>query len=140
MVEQDFQRLVVLQGIVKVQPAGKTLVNFDTAFYTEARAYDLPPVSILGSTVRIRATPASYDWHFGDGTTALDAGPGAKGTTNVSHRYADTGEVGPYVVITWSGTYTVDGGRALAVTGTAQTMGSPTPLQVAQARSELVSR
>ena len=123
-----------------MQPAGKTLVNFDTAFYTEARAYDLPPITILGSRVQVRATPVSYDWSFGDGGQASNAGPGARGTTQVSHRYLGTGPVGPYVVITWAGSYTVDGGAAQQVVGTAQTTGPPTALQVAQARSELVSR
>ena len=139
-VQRDFKRLVVLQGVVKVQPAGKTLVNFDTVFYTEAGAYDLPAVTILGSAVRVRATPIRYDWFFGDGGAAPDAGPGARGRTDVAHRYARTGQVGPYIVITWSGVYTVDGGAGQPVTGTAQTTGPPTALQVAQARSELVSR
>ena len=138
--ERDFKRLVVLQGLARVQPAGTTLVNFDTAFYTEARAYDLPPITILGSRVQVRATPISYDWFFGDGAQAGNAGPGARGTTQVSHRYAGTGPVGPNVVITWAGTYTVDGGAVQQVVGTAQTTGPPTALQVAQARSELVSR
>ena len=139
-IERDFKRLVVLQGLARVQPAGTTLVNFDTAFYTEAGAYDLPPITILGSRVQVRATPVSYDWFFGDGAQAPNAGPGARGTTQVSHRYLGTGPVGPYVVITWAGSYTVDGGAAQQVVGTAQTTGPPTALRVAQARSELVSR
>ena len=139
-IQRDFKRLVVLQGVARVQPAGKTLVNFDTAFYTEAGAYDLPLTTILGSRVQVRATPVSYDWFFGDGAQASNAGPGARGTTQVSHRYAGTGPVGPYVVITWAGSYTVDGGAAQQVVGTAQTTGPPAALQVAQARSELVSR
>ena len=139
-IARDFKRLVVLQGLAKVQPAGKTLVNFVTAFYTEAGAYDLPPITILGSRVQVRATPVRYDWFFGDGGQASDAGPGARGTTQVSHRYAGTGPVGPFVVITWAGSYTVDGGAAQQVVGTAQTTGPKTALQVAEARSELVSR
>ena len=139
-IERDFKRLVVLQGLARVQPAGTTLVNFQTAFYTEAGAYDLPPITILGSRVQVRATPVSYDWFFGDGAQASNAGRGARGTTQVSHRYAGTGPVGPNVVITWSGSYTVDGGAVQQVVGTAQTTGPPTALQVAQARSELVSR
>ena len=138
--QRDFKRLVVLQGLARVQPAGTTLVNFETAFYTEARAYDLPPITILGSRVQVRATPVSYDWSFGDGAQVSNAGPGARGTTQVSHRYLGTGPVGPNVVIPWAGSYTVNGGVTQLVVGTAQTSGPPTALQVAQARSELVSR
>ena len=89
---------------------------------------------------RPRASPVSYDWLFGDGARASNAGPGARGTTQVSHRDVGTGPVGPYVVITWAGSYTVDGGATKQVIGTARTTGPPTALQVAQARSELVSR
>ncbi|MCW2598659.1 MAG: hypothetical protein JWM02_488, partial [Frankiales bacterium] len=71
---------------------------------------------------------------------ALDAGPGRRDASDVIHRYADTGSVAPYVVITWTGTFTVDGGQQRDVFGTAQTTGPGTPLQVKQARAELVSR
>jgi hypothetical protein len=42
------------------------------------------------------------------------------------------------VVIEWSGTYRIGGGAQLPISGTATTVGDPTPLQVKQARSELV--
>jgi len=139
-VEREFKRLVVLKGVATPQPAGKTLVNFDTAFYTRAAAYQLPPITIVGSTVRVRASPARYDWHFGDGTQLADRGPGAKDTEQVTHRYTSTGRVGPYVVVTWSGTYKVDGDPAVQqVNGQAVTTGNPAALQVETAPSELVA-
>jgi hypothetical protein len=58
----------------------------------------------------------------------------------VEHTYTHKGVVRPYVVITWSGTYTVDGGAALDVIGTATTTGDGTPLQVKEAKAQLVSR
>jgi len=138
--EREFKRLVVLKGVATPQPAGKTLVNFDTAFYTRAAAYQLPPITIVGSTVRLRASPARYDWHFGDGTQLTDGGPGAKDTEQVTHRYTGTGRVGPYVVVTWSGTYKVDGDPAVQqVDGQAVTTGNPAALQVETAPSELVA-
>ncbi len=138
--EREFKRLVVLKGVATPQPAGKTLVNFDTAFYTRAAAYQLPPITIVGSTVRLRASPARYDWHFGDGTQLTDGGPGAKDTEQVTHRYTGTGRVGPYVVVTWSGTYKVDGDPAVQqVNGQAVTTGNPGALQVETAPSELVA-
>jgi hypothetical protein len=56
------------------------------------------------------------------------------------HTYQRSGDVGPYVVITWSGTFSVDGGPQREVFGTARTTGDPTPLRVKQARAELVTR
>jgi hypothetical protein len=139
-IEREFKRLVVLKGVATPQPAGKTLVNFDTVFYTGAAAYQLPPITIVGSTVRLRASPAQYDWYFGDGARLVDGGPGAKDTEQVTHRYTGTGRVGPYVVVTWSGTFTVDGDPAVQqVNGQAVTTGNPAALQVETAPSELVA-
>lgn len=134
----DFKKLLVVKAIANVEPRGTTLVNYETGFYTETGKYVLDPVTILGHKVVVTATPKQYDWHFGDGHEAIDAGPGRQGTLNVSHTYAETGSVAPYVVITWSGTFTVDGGTPRDVFGTAQTTGPGTPLQVKQARAELV--
>jgi hypothetical protein len=136
----DFQRLLVNKGIVRVEPSGSTLVNYDTGFSTDAGRYELAPTRILGHRVEITANPERYDWYFGDGTSLADAGPGHEGTLDVSHRYTRTGQVGAYVVITWSGRFTVDGGAPQAVFGTAQTTSPATPVQVKQARAELVSR
>jgi hypothetical protein len=135
----DFQKLVVVKGKAIVKPKGTTLVNYDTGFYTDARRYVLAPVHILGHTVVVTATPKQYDWYFGDGTSALDAGPGQRDSSDVRHRYADRGSVAPYVVITWTGTFTVDDGQQRDVFGTARTTGDGTPLEVKQARAELVS-
>ena len=135
----EFQKLVVAKGVAHVDPKDATLVNFETGFWTDAKTYQLAPVQILGHRVVVTAKPERFDWHFGDGQEALDAGPGRSRTTDVSHTYDRTGLVRPYVVITWSGTFTVDGGAALPVVGTARTTGDGTPLQVKEAHAELVS-
>jgi hypothetical protein len=137
---RDFKDLVVVKGVAHVDPEGSTLVNFDNGFWTDAKTYTLAPVQILGHTVVVTATPERFDWYFGDGTKAMDAGRGRHGTTEVEHTYTDKGVVRPYVVITWSGTYTVDGGAPLDVIGTATTTGDGTPLQVKEAKAQLVSR
>jgi hypothetical protein len=136
----ELQRLIVVKGRVIVRPKGTTLVNYDTRFFTDARSYVLAPVQLLGHRVLVTAYPKRYDWYFGDGTVAVDAGPGQSDASDVSHRYTRTGSVAPCVVITWTGTFTVDGGPSRAVFGTARTTGPGTPLQVKQARAELVSR
>jgi hypothetical protein len=136
----DLQRLIVLRGRAIVKPNGTTLVNYDTTFHTDAKSYVLAPVQLLSHRVVVTAHPKQYDWYFGDGTSALDAGPGQPDASDVSHRYRNTGSVSPYVVITWTGTFTVDGGAQREVFGTARTTGPGTPLQVKQARAELVTR
>ena len=136
----QFKRLMILKADVHAQPDGDTLVNYDTGFYTTTRAVTLPEFSLLGSTIRVTAHPQRYDWTFGDGTTADDAGPGAKDALDVSHTYRRTGSLRVSLTVTWTGTFTVDGGAARDVFGTAQTTSLPTPLQVKQARAELVTR
>ena len=56
------------------------------------------------------------------------------------HPCGRNGHVGPFVVITWLGTFSVDGGPQREVFGTAQTTGDATPLKVKQARAELVTK
>lgn len=141
LVSAEFQRLKVDVGTVRSEPGPRTLVNLETGFSTNASApYALPVATILGHRVVVTATPESYEWFFGDGSSLRTDSPGAPGTLDVSHTYHATGELAPYVVVTWSGTYTVDGGAPQAVLGTAGTIGPTTRLQVAQARAELVSQ
>ena len=133
----DFQQLVVLKGLAISDPRGRTLVNYDTRFHTDARSYVLDPVTVLGHRVTVTATPSRYGWHFGDGTALEDGGSGT--TEPVVHLYTKAGSVAPYVVVTWTGTFSVDGGAQQPVVGTAVTTGPGTPLVVREARSQLVS-
>ena len=136
VVQRDFQRVVVLKGGVEVSPEPDTLVNIPTRFSTDAPdSYDIP-LTLLGQSVTITATAQRWTWHFGDGTTASTTAAGTKG--RVEHTYRTAGSLGAHVVIEWSGTYRIGGGAAQPITGTATTVGDVAPLQVKQARSELV--
>jgi hypothetical protein len=92
IVNRDFKDLVVLKGAARVKPSGTTLVNYATEFSTPAGKYVLPAVTILGRRVVVTASPERYDWHFGDGTEALDAGSGQD--RPVLHTYEKPGSVG----------------------------------------------
>jgi hypothetical protein len=136
IVQRDFRRAVVLKGNAEVSPKPDTLVNIPTRFSTDAPdSYDIP-LTLLGQPVTITATARRWTWHFGDGTTASTTATGTDG--RVEHTYRTAAAVGAHVVIDWSGTYRIGGGAQLPITGTATTVGDPTPLEVKQARSELV--
>jgi len=139
IVEQEFQRVVVLKGIAEVTPRPDTLVNIDTVFTTAAPAsYDIP-LTILGQSVVITATADSWTWFFGDGSSTRVEATGTAGRT--THEYATAAARGAYVVIEWTGTYRIGGDpQVRAVTGTATTTGDPIQVLVRQARTELVDQ
>ncbi len=134
LVERDFKTLVVAKGVTVIKPTGTTLVNYPTKFSTDATSYTLAPVDILGHRVVITANPQQYDWDFGDGERTLNGG-----RQDVTNIYANTGKVTAHVTITWTGTFTIDGGASRDVLGTATTTGPGTPLQIKQARAELIT-
>ncbi len=136
LISEDFQRVVVLKGVATVSPAPDTLVRIPTVFTSSSPAsYDIP-LTLLGRSVVITATAATYTWHFGDGTTASTSTPGTQG--RVEHVYTASAPRNAYVVIEWTGTFTVDGGPVQQVNGTATTTGDPVAIEVKQARTELV--
>jgi hypothetical protein len=122
---------------VAVQPAGSTLVNLETIFHTTAAPFERT-VLILGSTVDLRAKPATYTWHHGDGTTQTTERPGRPyPALDVTHRYSDPGNVAARVDVTYAVTYRIDsrGWQDLGTTITAQ--GPATTLRIREARPVL---
>lgn len=133
-VQSEFQRVVVRGGSADVSPRPDTLVNIATRFQTDAPpSYDIP-LTLLNQSVVITATAQSYTWHLDDGDTRVSTRP--RGYLEHVYRKAGTYEV--FVSITWSGTFSVNGGPARPITGTVEVDGEPTRIRVQQARSELV--
>lgn len=136
----DFRRLPLPASTLHVQPAtGRTLVAVPTNLYAAASAQTFD-VTLLGLPVRVRATPTAWTWTYGDGSTATRTDPGGPyPDLTAAHTYARPGRYPVSVTTTWSGTYSVAGGPALPVDGTA-TVSSPTRVLTAVAtRAELVA-
>ncbi len=122
----------------RTQPEGKTLVNFDTIFYTEAQPFSAT-VTLLGQGVDIVAEPASYTWHHGDGTTTTTVSPGAPyPSTDITHRYvrADA-TVRPRVDVTYTARFRVNAGDWRDIDETVTITGPEGDLQVAEAHANL---
>lgn len=81
-------------------PNGKTLVNFETNFYTTKRG-DTLPLQVGPYLVDIKAKAASYEWHWDDDTrNTTTTGPGHEAPeVEITHRYTELGDYDPSVTI-----------------------------------------
>jgi hypothetical protein len=136
---EDFRRLPLPAGRVHVQPgSGRTLLNVPTNVYVEAGVAVLP-TTVLGSPVRVRATPVEYLWGFGDGGQLRTTDPGAPyPDLRTTHTYTAPGPVRLALTTVYRGEYSVAGGVWLPIDGTASVNSPAQPLTVVEARSRLV--
>jgi len=99
--------------------------------------------TLLGIAVQIRATPRSFTWDYGDGTTPVSTtDPGAAYPQHtVAHTYDQPADqVRITLTTTWSGQFRITGTPTWTdVTGTAATTSTADPLRVYEARSRLVT-
>jgi hypothetical protein len=124
---------------LQVQPPnGRTLVNFDTNFFTDTREFDRT-VTLLGQQVDLHIVPSAFGWHFGDGESLTTAEPGAPyPDLDVTHSYLRKGRVAPSVDTTYTAQFRVNGGPWRAVPGSVTIAGAPVDLQVLTATPTLV--
>jgi len=134
LVLNALRRIGLPRHEVRTQPAGKTLVNFDTIFYTHATPYTRT-LTLLGQRVQVVATPTSYTWHHGDGTTATTSTPGAPyPAMDITHDYAHAHTtVQPSVDTTYTARYRVNNGPWQTIPQTVTITGPTTNLRIAEA-------
>jgi hypothetical protein len=140
-VERAYKRLHWPSSELVVQPPkGKTLVNFDTNFYTTNTHPTTQTVTLLGQRVTVEATPTQYTWHFGGSEPDLSTSdPGAAyPDLRVTHRYLRVGAVQPSVDTTYSGRFRVNGGAWQTIPDTLTVPGQAVDLQVVSATPHLV--
>jgi hypothetical protein len=141
MVQHAFQRLAWPASELVVQPPdGKTLVNFDTNFYTTNTRPTTQTVTLIGQPVTIEATPTQYTWHFGGEAGDLTTSdPGAAyPDLRITYRYTRIGAVQPSVDTTYAGRYRVGNGNWQTIPDTLTVPGAAVDLQVVSATPHLV--
>jgi hypothetical protein len=138
MVLQAFRRIPLPSLRSQSQPANKTLINFDTIFFTQAQPLTRQ-LTLLGQRVRLEIRPSRFEWVHGDGTTKTTTTPGAPyPAKTIVYRYADAHRtVAHRVVVTWSAEWSLNGGPLQPVNGTVTTTGPSTPLRIAEASPAL---
>ncbi|KQY51642.1 hypothetical protein ASD30_19960 [Nocardioides sp. Root140] len=153
-VTEPITQTLILRAMKRIQlpkprmivqpPGGRTLVNFDTLFRTEAEPIHRT-IGLLGRRVELVITPSSFTWHHGDGTTQTSTSPGLKYQPSIpmdsyiSHQYVDAHvTVQPSVDVDYSARYRVDRGPWLTVTGTVTMPGNGVDLRIVEGRPTLV--
>lgn len=119
---------------VKVEPGDATLVNVPTNFYAEPQPFERS-VTLLGFDVDVEATPASFLWVHGDGTTRTTAEAGRPyPALDVTHQYTEPADdVQTRVDVTYSVRFRVDGGPWQTIGETLLATGPTTALDVNEA-------
>ncbi len=123
---------------VSIQPpGGKTLVNLETIFSTQAQEFTRT-IGLLGHRVDLQIWPSRFEWVTGDGAdfaTDWAGRPWEKGVPMgeyITHLYDDAADVTTRVDTTWTAKYRVDGGSWQDVGGTVTIEGEPFDLAVLQ--------
>ena len=138
----DFSRLPLTPSPPRLQPAdGHGLVNVDLIVYTDPAPQTLT-TTVLGIPVTVRATPTTYTWDYGDGSSPLvttDPGQPYPHHT-VARPYTTPGDYQLTLTTTWTGTYQVNNaGPWLDVLGTATTTSAPQPTHITAAHTVLTT-
>ncbi len=122
----------------QTQPEDKTLVNFDTIFFTEPRDVSLT-LTILGQAVDVVATPTSYRWTFGDGSSLVTRSAGDPyPSKTIVHRYGDAHvTMQPSVATTYSARFRVGNGAWQDIAETVTIPGPANSLRIAEATAVL---
>jgi hypothetical protein len=136
----DFRRLPLPKAGLNVQPAsGRTLVSVPTNLYATSRPATFR-VTLLGTPVLVRARPTAWTWTYGDGSSRTFSTPGAPyPDLGTAHTWTAPGRRTVTLTTTWSGTYSVAGGPALPVDGTASVVSPSVEIVVVETRAELVA-
>lgn len=133
MVLEEIRRVGLPALQVQVQPADKTLVNFDTIFYTRPEPFTRT-LTILGRQVEVRAEPTSFHWRYGDGHTATTTTPGAPyPAKDIVHKYTDADvTVSPSVDVSYHARFRVGGGDWQDIPETITITGPATDLAIVE--------
>jgi hypothetical protein len=139
LIIREWQSIQIPAATIGINPPdGRTLVNFDTIFYTTTGEQNFP-VTLLGRSVVIYAIPVEYTWHHGDGTSQVTATGGAPyPSKEITHLYEQTGTVTPRVDVQYRAEFTVDGGERQPIPGFATVTGTSEELTILEARARLV--
>ena len=138
LVLTELRRIGLPSLQARTQPRDKTLVNFATIFYAEPQTF-ARTLTLLGQSVDVEATPTSFAWHYGDGTSATTSTPGAPyPAKDITHNYTDAHTtVAPSVDVTYSARFRVGNGGWQTIPETVTIAGPTSSLRISEATAVL---
>lgn len=129
----DFMEFDIPSSTPHAKPDDWTVVGKPTAFWADSSVREFDAV-LLGHTLRVRATPVSYHWDFGDGEAQRTKGPGSEprrpSAGSITHTYADPEDVSVVLTTVYSGEYRYGDGEWLPIDGTASVESAPLDITV----------
>jgi hypothetical protein len=138
LVLTELRRIGLPSLQARTQPRDKTLVNFATIFYAEPQTFTRT-LTLLGQSVDVEATPASFTWHYGDGSSATTSTPGAPyPAKDVTHSYTDAHTtVQTSVDVTYSARFRVGNGAWQTIPDRVTIAGPAGALRISEATAVL---
>lgn len=137
----DLQRVGLPPSPVNLQPGtGEALLNVPLILTTTNETVTRG-TTVLGFPVMIRATPTSWTWTLGDGSTVgPTADPGrAYPHQTLTHTYTTPGDHAITLTTTWTGEYTIAGLPYRPIEGTATTTSPAVGVHVLSGDNVLVA-
>jgi len=130
---------IPLPGLaLHVQPDRETLVNVPTIFWADPEPFETS-IELLGREIEIEATPESFTWIHGDGTTQTTAHAGKPyPNQDITHRYWQPAELEARVDTTYSVRFSIDSDGWTDLGEVLIAAGPPTVVDVHEAAPVLV--
>ncbi|WP_447522201.1 PKD domain-containing protein [Salinibacterium sp. NYA9b] len=131
-----------------IQPNQWMIVGLDTNFYANASAHVVDG-TLFGGTAQVRFTPSSYNWDYGDGSTATTSNPGKTWAkyritefdpTPTSHVFEEPGNYTITLAVTYAAEYRVAGSSWQNVVGTLTIVAPPLTATAGHATTVLVDQ
>lgn len=137
---EEFRRLPLPAGVSVVEPAGEYhLVRMPTNVYTTTTTPIELTTTVVGQSVRVRATPVAWSWDFGDGTRlGPTREPGGRYPTRTHvHEYQSRGTYPIRMTTHYDGEFQVAGGPWQPIDGQAQVISDPHTVTVLAGKARL---
>lgn len=143
---EDFNTFPVAPAQAHQERAPHTLKNYNTNFWADPNPQEFTR-TIAGQEVSLRATPVSYTFHYGDGTTLGPINyPGYQlgediwdQPTDTSHKYTEPGDYQFTITTSYRGEYSVNGGPWQVIDGTVERSTDPQLVRVWRVKAGLVA-